>query len=205
MVLRVFSFSPYGTNTYLLSEGTDAVILDPAGDAQAITQAIVDGGFTLRAILLTHAHFDHIDAIDPLCARFGVPLFVHEEDASALTDPHQNASAPLLRIPLTVSTTPTLITGEPTLTFGKICLRVLHAPGHTRGCVCYYDEAEKRLLSGDVLFYRSMGRTDLDGGDDRQMRASLDRLATLPPDVRVYPGHGPDTSIGDELKHNPYL
>lgn len=204
-MLRRLSLSPFGTNTYLYAKETDAVVIDPAGDAATIENAVRDGGYTLRAILLTHAHFDHIDAIDGLCARFDVPVYVHEADAGALTDPQYNASAPLLGTPLSVRATPTPITGEPTLTFGEISLRVLHAPGHTRGCVCYYDEEDALLFSGDVLFYGSIGRTDLFGSDDRQMRASLDRLATLPPSVRVYPGHGPDTTIGDELEHNPYL
>jgi len=174
----------------------DCVVIDPGDEAEKLEQAL--GQRRPGAILLTHGHFDHIRAVGPLAGRFGAPVYVGGEDVEMLNDAALNGFADL-----TGSTRATWppISAQP---FGEalsVCgldFRVLPTPGHSKGSVCLYLEDEGLLFSGDTLFRAGYGRLDLHGGDVQAMIRSLRALFALPEAVRVYPGHGEATTIGEE-------
>jgi hydroxyacylglutathione hydrolase len=189
-------FGPDRTNAYLLWDGrsSDALVLDPGmGAAQPLVDRVAANGLTLHVIANSHGHYDHVFDNAPLVGATGADLAIHPDDAYRLDG--RNSYGYQIE-----PSTPTrdLREGEQ-LRVGDLVLDVWHTPGHTEGSVCLYEERHALLLSGDVLFAGSYGRTDLPGGDDGQMVASLARLARdLPDHIRVLPGHGPETTIGRE-------
>ena len=178
----------YAENAYCID---GELLIDPGDDLP--TLARIAGG--IKAILLTHGHFDHMLAAEELQKRTGVPVYVHPLDAPMLSD------ASLIAYNPEVSSLPQpghiACTAYPESLFG---FRVLHTPGHTPGSVCLYHEGEKVLFSGDTLFRAGFGRTDLAGGSMHQLLSSLRTLLALPRDVRVYPGHGESTTIDEECR-----
>lgn len=178
----------YAENAYCID---GELLIDPGDDLP--TLARIAGG--IKAILLTHGHFDHMLAAEELQKRTGVPVYVHPLDAPMLSDASLSAYNP------EVSSLPQpghiACTAYPESLFG---FRVLHTPGHTPGSVCLYHEGEKVLFSGDTLFRAGFGRTDLAGGSMHQLLSSLRTLLALPRDVRVYPGHGESTTIDEECR-----
>ena len=178
----------YAENAYCID---GELLIDPGDDLP--TLARLAGG--IKAILLTHGHFDHMLAAEELQKRTGVPVYVHPLDAPMLSDASLSAYNP------EVSSLPQpghiAYTAYPESLFG---FRVLHTPGHTPGSVCLYREEEKVLFSGDTLFQAGFGRTDLAGGSMHQLLSSLRTLLALPRDVRVYPGHGESTTIDEECR-----
>ncbi len=178
----------YAENAYCID---GELLIDPGDDLP--TLARLAGG--IKAILLTHGHFDHMLAAEELQKRTGVPVYVHPLDAPMLSDASLSAYNP------EVSSLPQpghiACTAYPESLFG---FRVLHTPGHTPGSVCLYREEEKVLFSGDTLFQAGFGRTDLAGGSMHQLLSSLRTLLALPRDVRVYPGHGESTTIDEECR-----
>jgi hydroxyacylglutathione hydrolase len=201
MWLEVFNANPYGTNCWLLSaEGTDdAVVVDPGFEPPAV-QALLDAaGKTPVAILATHAHGDHVGAAGDFAGE--LPVYVHEADAVAFTDePAWNAGFENPLAP--VKDLRTFVDGD-VLTFAGFSLEVLHTPGHTPGSSCFRTDA--LVFSGDLVFAGSIGRSDFANGDPETMRTSLERFLTLPDELPVFPGHGPDTSVGRERDSNPFL
>ena len=177
----------------------DAVLVDPGDDYEKLSHALE--GRTLAAMLLTHGHFDHILAAGRLQQDTGAPVYVASEDAAMLGDPTLNGLDSLMGQPTmdTPEIAPTLY-GE-ALSVAGLDFEILPTPGHTRGSVCLYMRDAGVLFSGDTLFCGGFGRMDLPGGSHRDMRNSLRTLFTLPGDVRVFPGHGPATRIGDESRH----
>lgn len=195
--LEVGPFGPWQTNAYLVWDGrsTDALVLDPGmGAAQALTERIAGNGLKLHLIANSHGHIDHIFDNAPLMTASGAPLAIHPDDAHRL-DGKNNYGFEIKAVVATHD----LREGEQ-LRIGDLVFDILHTPGHTEGSVCLYEERLGLLLSGDVLFAGSYGRTDLPGGNDEQMVTSLARLARdIPGTVRVLPGHGPETTLGREL------
>nr|BFF21858.1 MBL fold metallo-hydrolase [Promicromonospora thailandica] len=197
-----------------MSEGGDCVVVDAgAGVADAVVRLVDDAGLTPRAVLATHGHADHTWDAGALCARYGIPMRLHEADAYRLADPFATLSPALesalglhradYRAPTDVEpfATPN---GSTTLELGALTLRALHAPGHTEGSTLY--RLDGTVLTGDVLFAGSVGRTDLHGGSEAVMVRTLrDVVAALDPALAVVPGHGPATTVGDELDTNPFL
>lgn len=179
-----------------------AAVIDPGADAAAIRRTLAAHRLTLSAILLTHAHFDHIGAVDALLDGTAVPLYCHREDIPALRDPAANLSA-FFGESLCLAATATPVADGDTVTVGELTFTVLHTPGHTPGSVCY--AAGDHLFSGDTLFCESVGRMDFPGGDARAMRQSLSRLLATEGDARVYPGHGEETTLSHERQYNPYV
>jgi len=195
-----------GTNCYVLwDEKGEGVVIDPADNAAAIIDFLNQNNITLRWVWLTHAHFDHMLAAGDLLRQTGAQLAVHTKDAAALCDPDRNLSAwdPAFRLdPLKADR---LLYEGDRLQVGKMCLTVLHTPGHTEGSCCFYDESKGVLFSGDTLFCCSVGRTDFPGGSMFVLQQSLHRLLKLPEETIVCPGHDNVTTVGFERLNNPFI
>jgi hydroxyacylglutathione hydrolase len=195
--IEAAAFGPWETNAYLVWDGRspNALVLDPGmGAANPLVQRVATNGLRLHLIANSHGHIDHIFDDAPLMRASGAPLAIHPDDAYRL-EGRNNYGFELEP----VTATRDLAENEQVV-IGDLVFDVLHLPGHTEGSVCLYEERLGLLLAGDVLFAGSYGRTDLPGGSDEQMVASLARLAReIPPNVRVLPGHGPETTIGREL------
>ena len=202
--VEVLAVGPLQTNCYVVDDGAGAcAVVDPGGDAAAIAAAL--GGRPVSLVLVTHAHFDHVGALDDLAARSRGGWVAGEADARALAAP----CAPGARdfgYDVRVASRPsrTLSDGD-VVVAGALRLRVLACPGHTPGGVSYIEDDRGLAFTGDTLFAGSAGRTDLDGGDPRALARSLARLAELPADTLVLPGHGPASTIRLERARNPYL
>jgi hydroxyacylglutathione hydrolase len=188
---------PIGTNVHVLADdrSREAIAIDTATPCLAwIAEELAARDWTLKLIVSTHGHWDHIGDNAAVAEHTGAQVAVHPLDAHRLTDP-QPLYAPF-DIPPSVPAVELQEGGE--IRFGEIRLQVLHTPGHTEGSVCLYDADYGSLFSGDTLFAGSWGRTDLPGGDEAAMVASLARLSGLEDQVRVFPGHGAATTIGRE-------
>lgn len=183
----------YAENCYIVAnlENNECVVIDPGADFKRIMSRIEDKGFKVKYILLTHGHFDHIGAVTELKHATSADIYVNFGDV----DLYQNAFIPDRE----------LLDGDK-LYLGEIEIQVITTPGHTQGGVCFYLPAEKVLFAGDTLFYRSVGRTDLPGGNHKQLIQNIiTKLMVLPDDVVVYPGHSAKTTIGDERRHNLFI
>lgn len=195
--IEVAPFGPWQTNGYLVWDGRspDALVLDPGmGAAGPLMDRVTSNGLRLHVIANSHGHIDHIFDNGPLVRASDAPLAIHPDDAYRLEGRNNYG----FEIERSVATQD-LREGEQ-LRIGDLIFDILHTPGHTEGSVCLYDERHGLMLSGDVLFAGSYGRTDLPGGNDEQMVASLSRLAgEIPTSVRVLPGHGAETTIEREL------
>jgi len=184
----------YQTNCYLLwQEGSDrCLVIDPGYESPIVEQQLAHYGLTVEAILLTHGHFDHVGGVKALAQRTGCLVYLHEAELSM---PEQMTAGPLYY-------THTYGEGD-RLTLAGLTFRVLHTPGHTPGSVCL--QFPEAIFAGDTLFAGSCGRTDMPGGSYAAMHQSLQRLAALPGDCSVFPGHGSATTLENERKFNPYL
>jgi len=195
--IEVGSFGPWETNAYLVWDGRspDALVVDPGmGAAGPLMERAAANGLRLHLIANSHGHIDHVFDNAPLVRASGAPLAVHPDDAYRLSGNNTYG----FEVEASVATDE-LREGEQ-VRIGDLVFDVLHTPGHTEGSVCLYEEQRGLLLSGDTLFPGGWGRTDLAGGNDEQMVASLARLAReIPPAVRVLPGHGAETVVSHEL------
>jgi glyoxylase-like metal-dependent hydrolase (beta-lactamase superfamily II) len=198
-----------GCNCSILvdAESQRAVVIDPGGEGQTILGRLRALGATLQAILLTHAHIDHVAGIPELCRELEVPVRLHPADRFLCDLLPEQAGLLGAKPPILPPLDPSLEDGM-LLEFGSLRLRVLHTPGHSPGSVGFLleQEAELTLFAGDTLFRGGVGRTDLWGGDTRALMASLrDPLLGLADPTVVVPGHGASTTIGEERAHNPFL
>ena len=210
--IKCFFFNPLQTRCIVIwrEGGTGCLIADPSacdGHEQGELFAFLDGkGLTPERILLTHGHFDHVFGVGALRQRYGCPVLMHPADTVAL---RQSAAwAGTVTRQQFDSSFPTVpvAEGDEVCLGGQAVFRVIETPGHTPGGVCYYNEEEPLLLSGDTLFSGTIGRTDLPGGDyDALIRSVMDRLMGLPGETTVLPGHGSPTTIGREAGANPFL
>ncbi|MDF2557265.1 MAG: hypothetical protein K0R71_1093 [Bacillales bacterium] len=197
---------PLRTNCYLFLKEKNCLIFDPGAEGNKLVQYIKEQALNPLAILLTHGHFDHIEAIDDVRNAFGIPCYVHQGDSKCLYDSNHNLGNKWLSEPLVLKRAEHVIEKEESIKIGDFKLEIIHTPGHSRGSVCYFDAETRTLFSGDTLFNRAIGRTDLPTSNESQIYESIvNKLFKLPDDTLVLPGHGPETTILDEKEKNPFL
>jgi hydroxyacylglutathione hydrolase len=207
MILETFPVGPLQCNCTLLGdeEAGEAIVIDPGDEVSRIYRRLQDLGLRVKQILVTHAHIDHVGGALKLKQLTGAPVLLNENDLPLLK--MMEAQAAWVGVP-----TPEVTAPDASLADGmqvgleRYPAQVLHTPGHTQGSVCLHFVPLKMIIAGDTLFAGSIGRTDLPGGNSRQILASIEsRLMVLGDDTRVLPGHGPETTIGFERNHNPFL
>lgn len=180
-----------------------AAVVDPGGHADRILQRLSELGLKAVMVINTHGHFDHIGGNKDLINATGAELIIHCDDSPLLERAGEHAAVFGLQAEPSPAPTHLLVGGEK-IPLGELTLQVIHTPGHSPGGVCLY--VEDYLFVGDTLFAGSIGRTDLPGGDHQLLIAGIkEKLLPLPADTKVYPGHGPMTTIGAEKLHNPFL
>jgi hydroxyacylglutathione hydrolase len=207
MILETFPVGPLHCNCTILGDEVthEAVVVDPGDNIPEILSRLQKHGLTLRQIIVTHAHIDHVGGATLLRKSTGAPVVMNQQDLGLLDMMEMQAG--WLGVP-TPQVAPPDASAEDGLTIGLATLpaQVLHTPGHTPGSICLLFPDHHLLLAGDTLFAGSIGRTDLPGGDGRQILRSLrERLLVLPDSTHVVPGHGPETTIGEERQSNPFL
>ncbi|MGC4021432.1 MAG: MBL fold metallo-hydrolase [Cyclobacteriaceae bacterium] len=207
--IQTFTFNPFSENTYVISDETgEAVIIDPGcytrEEQRELSDYVESERLKIKFILATHSHIDHVLGNDFAKDKFKAPLLVHKLDEPQLRAVKNYA--PLYGFDAYREGLPDrLITEEDTIQFGNTNWKILFLPGHAPGHVGYYNENEKVIFSGDVLFAGSVGRTDLPGGNFETLIESIHKkMFALPDEVIVYPGHGPTTTIGKEKISNPF-
>jgi hydroxyacylglutathione hydrolase len=198
---------PLQTNCYVVENEEECVIIDPGGEGEKLIQHLQSKKWKPLAILLTHAHFDHIGAVDTLRDYYHIPVYIHEKEAKWLFDPALNGSQSFLPGQLIrLKPADQILTNETELKIGNFSFHLFETPGHSPGSVTYYLKEKGMIFSGDVLFQGSIGRTDLIGGNQDQLMKSIHtKLLVLPEDTIVLSGHGPITTLVDEMENNPFL
>ena len=195
------SFS--GSNSYIIydEKSHDGVIIDPSISGETLLNAI--DGITIKYIILTHAHFDHIGGLSFIAEETGAPVVIYKDEAHSLTDVSYNLCLLAGEKENKKGADITVSNGEE-LMVGDIKLRFIHTPGHTKGSMCIF-AGDKDLITGDTLFRGCIGRTDLKGGNSEDILKSVNHLAKLDEDITIYPGHGEVSTIGFEKMTNPYI
>lgn len=199
----------FETNSYVLRHSetaTDCLLIDTGLDADGLLDFIENRKLNPVAIVFTHGHVDHIGGVATLRGRFAeMKVYIHKLDATMLTEPGSNLSG-ITGTPFRTEPEDFSLTEGDMVEQAGLKLLVLHTPGHTPGGICLYSEEDAVAFVGDTLFADSIGRTDFPGGSMSQLIAGIrEKLFTLPDETRVYPGHGPATTIGHEKAHNPFL
>lgn len=205
-----FHFNLFREHCYLLKDsGANVAIIDPGAcsdsEQQRLTGALEQGGLHPVAILLTHAHFDHIYAVKLLQDRYDIPVYMHPDEIQTIEDAKINAPRFGMPVP-DCSFRSTPVSDGETIQAGGLSFEVITTPGHTPGGVCYLCREHNLIFTGDTLFAGAIGRTDLNGGDyDKEIVSIMDKLMALDSSLVVYPGHGCYSSIGYERTNNPFL
>ena len=197
MEVKTFVLGPIATNTYLIIDGEDALLVDPASKADKLIEIL--GDLNLKGILLTHGHFDHIKAVDGLYEKYKCPVYLHSDDEQLARDKYSGADFGLVAY----ITCPTINPVEGKNNIGSFNFETIYTPGHTEGSVIYV--FDKWIFTGDTLFAGSVGRTDLKGGDARKLKDSLRVFKQFKSNYLIYPGHDNSTTLLDELANNYYL
>ena len=202
-IIKLKPLSEIGTNSYIVeTDSKNAVLIDAPADAGFIISQLRESGLTLKKILLTHGHIDHTGAVCCLAEKTGCEVYIHSADLTKLYDADLSLSN-YLGIPLKSYKDAKALSDGDIITQDEIKFEVISTPGHTSGSVCYI--SGDVMFSGDTLFYRSVGRTDMVDGDSETLIKSLKRLKEIDYDYTVYSGHGVPTSLADEKAFNPYM
>jgi len=207
MIIETVPVGPLQVNSYILGceESREGVVIDAGGSVDRLLARIEKLGLTIRYLLDTHGHFDHVGGNRAFIEATGARFLIHEKDAFLLS----MAASSGRDFGVLAENSPEpdeFLTDGMTITFGNQTLEVIHTPGHSPGGCCFHNAAAGALFTGDTLFNGSVGRTDLPGGSmDVLVRSIRDRLAILPDTTRVFPGHGPSSTIAIELYSNPFL
>ena len=197
-----------GNNTFFVigDDQKTTLLIDPAYEAERIIEFMTSQGLELKAILITHGHFDHIGAVDKIVAHNPVPVYAHEDEAKLMSDPIKNLSTYFTSREVKATATDFLGDKEH-LDFGQgLRFKTIVVSGHSPKSICFYNSDENCIFTGDTLFSGSLGRTDYYNGDSQDLVKNIkERLIFLPASTAVYPGHGPSTTIGNEKSYNPFL
>lgn len=205
MIIGTFVVGPVQTNCYIVADdkSKEAVVIDPGSNANAILENIRKNNWNIKAILLTHGHFDHIEAVEKLKKELNIPLYAHENEKIILENSTGNLSNSFTHNKIELHADK-FFKDRDKFSFGKITFEVILTPGHTPGGVCYYCKEENILFSGDTLFLLSIGRTDFPYGSYSDLIKSIkEKLFVLPDETKVFSGHGDATTIGREKRENP--
>ncbi len=208
--IKVFTFNPFQENTYVLwDENKNACIIDPGCYAQRerdeLTNFIKHKGLKISRIFNTHCHLDHVFGNDFVSETYGVPVEIHRGELPVLARAH--VAGEMYGVPMSSPQTPTHFLEEnDVVEIGDIALKVLFVPGHSPAHICFYNAKENFLIGGDVLFYGSIGRTDLPGGNHDLLISNIKtKIFTLPDETVVHSGHGGSTTVGFERLNNPFF
>ncbi len=207
MILKTLTVGPFQENCYIVGdeESGEGALVDPGDEASRIALAVEQTEMEIGQIVLTHAHIDHIGAVAQLAEEYACPVLVHAEAEPML----KQAPTQAMMMGLKFGKVPSVdryVEDEEVVEVGALQLKALYTPGHAPGHLSFYVEDEGLVLSGDALFAGSVGRVDLPGGSMEVLMNSIkERLLPLPDETLVYPGHGPETTIGDEKQYNPFL
>lgn len=205
MIIEKLELGLFASNCYIVGaeSSKEAMIIDPGAEANMILRRIKDWGLKAKLIVLTHAHIDHIGAVKEIKEATKAKFALHADEAEALQSRHPTMSA--FHFSFQAPPPPDwLLKGDDTIDIGELHFLVLHTPGHSPGGICLLGEGV--VFTGDTLFNEGIGRTDFPGGSYRQLLDSIHtKLIVLPDDTIVYPGHGPETTIGNERLQNPFL
>lgn len=205
MLLKRIPAGVYAANCYVITceDTKKTAIIDPGGDANDIVNYIERNDLDLDCIILTHAHGDHIGGVPEIKDKKGVPVFIHNQDADMLKNKNRNMTS-LMSGPDVEVVADKLLQDGDTIKLGNLELNIIHTPGHTRGGICI--QIEDILITGDTLFTGSIGRTDFEGGSYEEIIDSIKKkLLVFDNQMKVYPGHGPESTIGVEKRTNPYI
>jgi glyoxylase-like metal-dependent hydrolase (beta-lactamase superfamily II) len=204
VIIRKLEVGPFASNCYIVGSDGEGMIIDPGDEAKCIMNEVKDSGLDIKIIALTHGHIDHVGALKEVKEATGAGVVIHTDDVAILKDKflsiflgirHKSPPPP-----------DRLLNDGDTISVGELSFKVIYTPGHTQGSICLLGEGV--LFSGDTLFNYSVGRSDLpgSGGNHEQLIESIKkRLLVLEDDIKVYPGHGPETTIGTERRGNPFL
>jgi hydroxyacylglutathione hydrolase len=207
MIHKVFPVGPLQCNCSIIGDEQthEAMVIDPGDQIEGILEVLRQEKLTLKQIVITHAHIDHVGGAMKLKAATGAPILMNQNDYALLKMLDMQAAWVGMRPPGAVEVDEGVSQGR-VLKIGEISSNVIHTPGHTEGSICLYFPEEKKLIAGDTLFAGSIGRTDLPGGSmEKIMRSLHSQLMALPDETEVVPGHGPATTIGEERETNPFL
>lgn len=207
MILKQLEVGPFAANCYIIgSEKTkEGLIIDPGEEARRILKAVEELGLHIKLIVLTHGHIDHIGALSEVKKATGAVIALHADEAGTLKSGEGRFLSSMFGLSYKDPPTPDrLLKDGDTIEVGDLHFTVLHTPGHSRGGICLLGDGV--VFTGDTLFYYSVGRTDLPGGDMEQLMNGIHtKLMILPDDTKVYPGHGPESTIGHERRGNPFV
>lgn len=193
----------FSSNSYLLISGEDAVLIDCSVPSAKVIAELEKYSATLKYIILTHGHFDHIETLDEMREATGAKVVIHENDAEMLTDGIKNGYCTFFAGDFVAKATDKTVSDGDIITVGDTHLKVIHTPGHSKGSMCL--ECDDMLFTGDTLFANNIGRSDLYGGDGRTIMLSLKMLAGMRAKLEIYPGHGPASTIEREVRCNYYI
>ena len=204
MIIEKFTDFYFGENTYLIADKNtrEAAVIDPGGEIDELMVFIKENFIDIKYIILTHGHGDHIGCVPQLKELTNATIIANTEEKELLLDKKKNLSSSM-KCGATEFEADKYVNDGDSLKLGSLKLKFIHTPGHTKGGMCI--RVENHMFTGDTLFAGSMGRTDLYGGDNNQMKKSLNKLKKYEDDIIVYPGHGPNTTMGIEKTTNPYL
>ena len=183
----------------------EAIVIDPGDEIESVIEVLARHGLSVKAIVITHAHIDHIGGAEKLKRATGAPVYMNAADEDLRRELDVQAAWLGMAPPEAAEIDAVLKDGD-VLAIGAAQMHVLHTPGHTQGSICLWMPSENKLIAGDTLFRDSIGRTDLPGGDSRQILRSIhEKLLPLPAETLVFPGHGDSTTVGREKRFNPFL
>jgi glyoxylase-like metal-dependent hydrolase (beta-lactamase superfamily II) len=207
MIHEILPVGPLQCNCSVVGDETsrEAIVIDPGDDIDQVVGLLRKHDLTVKQIVITHAHIDHVGGAMKLRQLTGAPILLNQNDNALLKMLDVQAAWLGMATPGKVEIDHSLADGD-SVTTGSLSASVLHTPGHTEGSICLYFAPEKKLIAGDTLFAGSIGRTDLPGGSYKKIISSLhQQVLALPDDTVVVPGHGPLTTIGEERQSNPFL